>query len=209
MLPAMGSSLYLINPRADFPTYYGAEFYEARGYRPAAFLADLDTPADYVGITGKISQWGRMRTLAREFRERGKTVLIGGPHASLSPELVRPHCDVLVRDEIEEIADELFADLRQGRPKEEYAGGRPDLALTPAPRWELFGAAHDRVLTATVRPRAAARSSASSATSSSTSGESSVTSRSTRFSPSSTRSTPTATAACCWPTTTRPRRAPK
>jgi len=174
----MSPSILLINPRADFPTYYGAEVYEGRGFRPAAFLADLvlptlaamvpedfhvklcdehleavdpDQDCDFVGITGKISQWGRMKALAAAFRERGRVVIIGGPHASLSPEVVRPHCDILVRGEIEEISAEFFADLRSGRWREEYVGGRPDLSLTPMPRWDLYSHYNDRVLTATVQ----------------------------------------------------------
>ncbi|MEZ5979757.1 MAG: radical SAM protein, partial [Planctomycetota bacterium] len=174
----MTRSIYLINPAADFPTYYGAEVYAGRGYAPAVFLADLVVPTlaamvpddfhveicdehlepvnfdldvDYVGITGKISQWGRTMAIAAEFRRRGKTVLIGGPHASLCPEVVREHCDVLIRDEIEGIVDELFADLREGRPKDEYVGGKPDLALTPVPRWDLYGKYNPRVLTVTVQ----------------------------------------------------------
>ena len=35
-------------------------------------------PVDYVGLTGKISQWGRTMAIAAEFRRRGKVVLIGG-----------------------------------------------------------------------------------------------------------------------------------
>ncbi len=174
----MTRSIYLINPAADVPTYYGAEVYAGRGYRPAVFLADLVVPTlaamipdgfhveicdehlepvkfdldvDYVGITGKISQWGRTKAIANEFRRRGKTVLIGGPHASLCPDVVRPHCDVLVRDEVEEIAGDLFADLAEGRPKDEYVGGRPDLSLTPVPRWDLYRRYNDRVLTVTVQ----------------------------------------------------------
>ncbi len=174
----MTRSIYLVNPAADFPTYYGAEVYAGRGYEPAVFLADLVVPTlaamvprdmhveicdehlepvdfdldvDFVGITGKISQWGRTKAIAAEFRRRGKTVLIGGPHASLCPEVVRPHCDVLVRNEIEEIAPELFDDLRRGAPKPEYVGGKPDLALSPIPRWDLYAKYNPRVLTATVQ----------------------------------------------------------
>jgi hypothetical protein len=65
---------------------------------------DFDASADFVGITGKVSQWGRMQAIAAEFRRRGKTVIIGGPYASLAPETVRPHCDILIRGEMEEIA---------------------------------------------------------------------------------------------------------
>jgi radical SAM superfamily enzyme YgiQ (UPF0313 family) len=165
----MARSLYLVNPKADFPTYYTAEVMEGIGLRPAAFAADLaiatvaalappdfhvtlgdesagpidyDSDAEVIGITGKVSQWGRMAQAAAEFRRRGKPVMIGGSFASLCPDVVRPHCDILVRGEIEEVAETIFADLREGRWKDEYAGGRPDLALSPVPRWELYPNGH-------------------------------------------------------------------
>src|SRR5436853_4539594 len=147
------------------PSYFSSEVFAARGLPAAIATADLaiatvaafapedfgvelcdenvstvdfDTSADLVGITGKVSQWGRMRSIAAEFRGRGKTVVIGGPYASLSPESVRPHCDILVRGEIEEIAPEIFADLISGDWKREYIGTRPDLRGSPMPRWDLY-----------------------------------------------------------------------
>jgi hypothetical protein len=161
----MATSIYLVNPSADFPTYFGAESFIAHGLQPATRVADLAIPTlaafvpghvrvvlcdqniepvdleadvDFVGITGKISQFGHMKALAREFRARGKVVIIGGPFATLSPELVRPHCDVLVRGEIEEIAPKLFADLERRRYLDEYVGGQPSLDLSPIPRWDLY-----------------------------------------------------------------------
>ncbi len=158
-------TIYLINPTPDIPTYFGAEVYAGRGLRPATLMADLalttvatlaephlrvvlcdesidtvdfDIGADYVGITGKVSQRGRMRAIATEFRRRGVTVVIGGPYASLDPDWVRPHCDILVRGEIEDIAGELFGDLAAGHWHDEYVGERVDLARTPAPRWDLY-----------------------------------------------------------------------
>src|SRR5207302_8830054 len=113
----VAKSIYLINPVADMPSYFSSEVFAARGLPAAIATADLaiatvaafapedfgvelcdenvstvdfDTSADLVGITGKVSQWGRMRSIAAEFRRRGKTVVIGGPYASLSPEVVRP-----------------------------------------------------------------------------------------------------------------------
>lgn len=172
----MQPSLYLINPAADFPTYFGGEVYAGWGLSPATFMADLAIPtiagmvprdfdvrlcdenispiefdisADFVGITGKITQWGRMTAIAREFRRRGKVVLIGGSYASLSPEVVRPHCDIVVRGEAEDISEELFSDLRKGRWKPEYVGNRPDLARSPMPNWELYP--NDRALLGTVQ----------------------------------------------------------
>ena len=161
----MAPSIYFINPAADFPTYFNAENYAAHQLGRATQMADLAIPTlaaltppdfevrlcdenmdrvdpdwvpDYVGITGKITQHGRMVALAREFRARGSTVLIGGPYASLSPEVLAPHCDILVRGEIEEIAPRLFDDLRRRSFEAEYQGTRPDLSTSPLPRWDLY-----------------------------------------------------------------------
>src|SRR5579859_1369062 len=169
-------SIYFVNPRADVPTYFGAESYAAFGCRPAAQMADLaiatlaalcppdfdvrlcdqfvedvdfDIDADYVGITGKVTQFGNMASIADEFRRRGKVVLIGGPFASLSPEMVRPHCDVLVTGEIEAIAGSLFDDLRAKTFKSHYIGGQPGLDTSPVPRWDLYR--NDRAVLGTLQ----------------------------------------------------------
>ncbi|MBI4574388.1 MAG: B12-binding domain-containing radical SAM protein [candidate division NC10 bacterium] len=161
----MSPSIYLINPSSDFPTYFSADVFAGSGIQAAALMADLaistiaamapndfdvtlcdenitpidfDTAADFIGVTGKITQWGRMTAIAREFRDRGKVVLIGGPYGSLCPGDVQPHCDILVRGETEDIIEGLFADLRRGRWKNEYVGGTPDLARSPVPRWDLY-----------------------------------------------------------------------
>ena len=172
----MASSIYMVNPSNDFPSYFGGEVFAGRGFRPATMVADLalptlaafvpddfevricdefvtpidfETPADFVAITGKVTQSLRIAKIAAEFRRRGKVVLIGGPYASLAPERVRLHCEILVQGEIEEIADQLFADLRERRWKEEYLGGRPDLSRSPVPRWDLYP--NHRAATATVQ----------------------------------------------------------
>ncbi len=105
--------------------------------------------ADIIGITGRVSQHNRMITIADEFRQRGKTVIIGGPFATLCPEIVRPHCDILVRGEIEGISSALFEDLRTGVWKNEYIGGRPDLSETAMPRWNLYK--NDRALIGSIQ----------------------------------------------------------
>jgi len=172
----MAKSIHLINPAADSVSYYGTEIFSASGLEPVSYMLDLttatvaglvpddfevslcdetvqevdfDVAADFIGITGKVSQWKRMQEIARRFRDRGKTVLIGGPHASLCPDLVRPHCDVLVRGEIEDIADELFSDLRDGTWKEEYIGTKTDLSRTPMPRLDLYP--NDRALLGSIQ----------------------------------------------------------
>ena len=161
----MPKSLYLINPKPADPSYFGAEVFGHHGYGAAQAIADLatctvaamapddwevticeeyvepidfDVDADFIGVTGKVIQGRRMVDVADAFRQRGKTVLIGGPHASLSPEAVRGHCDVLVIGEMESIAAELFADLERGEWKSEYLGDKPSLDTSPLPRFELY-----------------------------------------------------------------------
>lgn len=161
----MAKSLYLVNPTPEFPTYFGAEVHEHWGLQPAQSIADLttttvaalapadwsiticdehveeidfDVQADYIGITGKTTQVKRMIEVAREFRRRGQTVIIGGPFASLSPDPVRDECDILVVGELEGIAEEFFADLDRGDYKREYVGERPDITTSPIPRWDLY-----------------------------------------------------------------------
>ncbi|MBV8817920.1 MAG: radical SAM protein [Acidobacteriaceae bacterium] len=169
-------SLYLINPASDFPTYYGAESFAGRGLRPAVMSADLtiatvagmvpedffvtlcdesispidfNSNADYIGITGKINQRARMIAIAQEFRKRGKVVMIGGPYATLSSAVVRPYCDILVRGEIEEIADDLFSDLKSSCWRDEYVGDKPDLSRAVIPRWDLYP--NDRAMIGTLQ----------------------------------------------------------
>jgi radical SAM superfamily enzyme YgiQ (UPF0313 family) len=161
----MKRRIYLINPAPDFPSYFNTEVVAEVTGRPTAHVialalptvaamlppefeaeicdenispVDFDHPAEFVGLTGMVSQWDRMKEIAAEFRTRGKIVLIGGPQATLRPDTVRSHCDILVRGEIEGIADELFADLLAGTWQAEYSGGRPDITDSPLPRLDLY-----------------------------------------------------------------------
>jgi len=99
---------------------------------------DFDFAADFVGITGKHGQGGRMRWLSEQFRRRGVKVIFGGPHASLAPEEVRAYCDILVRGELEPIAERFFDDLYRGDYQREYFGERAELSSSPVPRWDLY-----------------------------------------------------------------------
>lgn len=171
----MSKSLYIINPRQDFPTPYTLDALASQGLQlqhfgdlaittiaglvPPGFSislceetvspVDLETRCDFVLITGKAGQNYRMVRLAREFRKRGKVVILGGPFVSMNPEFLRPYCDVLVRGELENIAGEFFSDLDNSTWKDEYAGDKPDLANTTVPRWDLYP--NDRTLTAAVQ----------------------------------------------------------
>ena len=157
-------SIYIINPRCPVPGYHTAEaFADERGGRTqVADLAivtvaalvpdcwdvrltdedispvDFDCAADFIAITGKVSQRSRMIEIAAAFRRRGRTIIIGGSFASLSPDQMKPHADVLVTGELEQLAPRLFADLAAGRWSDRYDGGQADMRLSPLPRWDLY-----------------------------------------------------------------------
>lgn len=99
---------------------------------------DFETEADCIAITANVSQARRAIELAKAFRARGKIVLMGGPHVSLAPHLFQDCADAIVVGELEGIATALFDDLRAGQLKPRYDGARPDLALSPMPRWDLY-----------------------------------------------------------------------
>ncbi len=98
---------------------------------------DLDW-ADLVFISGMIIQRESAEGVIARCRAKGVRVVAGGP---LITHLYREiegvdHCIV---GEAEEVLPDFLTDLERGEPKPVYqAQGHPDLALTPAPRWELI-----------------------------------------------------------------------
>jgi len=82
----------------------------------------------------------RAYELARAFRERGKTVVMGGLHATLCPEEAAAHVDGLCVGEGEGLVQEMVEDFRAGRLKKVYAhahGAFPDIERLPNPRRDL------------------------------------------------------------------------
>lgn len=98
---------------------------------------DFDVEA-VIGISVNVTQAQRGLEIADAFRARGRTVVMGGPHVSLAPELFQGRADCLVVGELEPIAAELFSDMRAGALKPRYNGGKADLTLSPPPRWDLY-----------------------------------------------------------------------
>lgn len=100
---------------------------------------DLDWPCDVVGLTAMNVQVERAVELATAFRKRGRTVVIGGPYATLCPEKMRPHADVLFLGEAEHTWPRFIEEWRQGRHRAVYEqADKIDLRQSPAPRFELL-----------------------------------------------------------------------
>ena len=108
--------------------------------RPTAF----DTDADLIALTAMTAQANRAYQLADAFRSRGKTVVMGGFHASNLPDEALQHVDSVVIGEGELVWPQLLADFQAGRLQSTYrADGLIDVDLIPPARRELFkGSGH-------------------------------------------------------------------
>jgi len=102
---------------------------------------DLGRTYDLVGVTGYIAHLPRAIELAGIFRRRGITVVIGGPGVSGSPELCRGAFDVIFLGEAELTWPRFLSEWKRGTHRSEYRQvERPDLADSPAPRWDAIAA---------------------------------------------------------------------
>jgi radical SAM superfamily enzyme YgiQ (UPF0313 family) len=96
----------------------------------------FDTDASIIGMGGMGHAARRSRDLAIEFKKRGKTVIMGGPMASLAPETIKTFTDAVVFGDAEEIWPQVLSDYVSGNLQPFY---RKDLErLTrPLPRYDL------------------------------------------------------------------------
>ena len=100
---------------------------------------DFDTDADVIGITGFVIHKQRMFEVAQAFRRRGKLVVAGGPFATLCPEELKDHVDVLFVGEAEYAWPEFVRDYETGRWRSEYRQeDRPSMLDSPLPRFDLL-----------------------------------------------------------------------
>ena len=100
---------------------------------------DFDTDADIVGLTGYVVHKQRILELAAEFRRRGKFVVAGGPFASLCPEELRGHVDVVFVDEAEYTWPQFLRDYQTGTWRAEYRQDeKPSMHDSPLPRFDLL-----------------------------------------------------------------------
>jgi radical SAM superfamily enzyme YgiQ (UPF0313 family) len=93
----------------------------------------LDHPADLVGLTAITSAAPRAYQLARHFRARGATVVMGGVHATLLPEEALRHVDAVVEGYGEEAWPRLLRDHAAGRLQRRYRqeGAAPAGVVAP------------------------------------------------------------------------------
>ena len=100
---------------------------------------DFETDADIVGIGSMGYATLHGISIAREFRARGKTVVMGGYMASLMPSYVKESVDSIVIGDAEISYPRLIDDYeRTGRVNPVYDNPVTHLAGLPVPRYELL-----------------------------------------------------------------------
>jgi len=87
---------------------------------------------DLVGLTLITGTATRAYELADAFRNRGVTVVLGGPHVTLIPDDAQPHADAIVVGYAEEEWPRLLRDFARGEMRARYTQS-PDLDLAGAP----------------------------------------------------------------------------
>lgn len=133
LLPPLG----LLTVAALLPQDWGIRLVDLAA-QPKSDL-DWDWP-DLVMISGMLIQRNELLDLVREAKNRGKTVVVGGPYSTSVPdEPLAAGCDFLVRGEAENTISLLLESLEGGQ-----AGGvienpeKPDLTRSPVPRFDLL-----------------------------------------------------------------------
>lgn len=98
----------------------------------------LDDRVDVVAITCNTPNARHVYEMADAFRARGRTVILGGPHATLLPEEAALHADAVVVGEAEELWPQLLSDVERGVLQPVYrASSGPTLEGLPMARRDL------------------------------------------------------------------------
>jgi radical SAM superfamily enzyme YgiQ (UPF0313 family) len=167
--PVSQKKIYLIQPRFP-PSYWGQEHFlklthYGAVYPPLGLITlaaltppeyavtvcdesagetiDFDTAAEIVGVTGYLFQREHVFAVADRLRRRGRTVVLGGPMATLVPEDCRPHCDVLFEGEAEYTWPRFLSEHAAGCHADSYQ--QPEkihLPDSPLPRLDVLRKAY-------------------------------------------------------------------
>ena len=132
-LPSLG----LLTLAGMTPPPFECEYLEVRD------LEEIPFHFDVVALSTLSATSREAYALAAKFRAAGILVILGGLHATLSPEEARSHVDALVIGEGEVVWPELLQDLLEGNLQPIYdARSRPpfDLGQSPLPRYNLLEA---------------------------------------------------------------------
>jgi len=101
--------------------------HEVKVVEEEAESLNLDEECDLVGISCMTSNAPRSYEIAREFKNRGKTVILGGVHPTILPDEALQHSDSVVIGEAEGVWETVIIDFQLGMLKKKYHNPEPDL----------------------------------------------------------------------------------
>ena len=100
------------------PPHYKREFYDDR-----IEAINYETDADVIAITVETYTAKRAYAIAKIFKAKGKTIIMGGYHATLMPEEAMEYCDVIICGNAETIWTQALHDIENESQKKIYQGG--------------------------------------------------------------------------------------
>lgn len=92
---------------------------------------DYESDADLIAISSVTALAPRSYEIAREFKNKGKTVVMGGMHATFLPDECLKHVDVVVIGQAEGSWNKLIADFQKGNLKKKYHSIVPKMLKLP------------------------------------------------------------------------------
>lgn len=100
---------------------------------------NYEEKVDLVGITANTPVAPRAYQIAKEFKNRGTPVVMGGVHVSMLPQEALQYVDAVVVGEAEEVWPGLIEDLRRGQMRRIYVGREwAKSSPLPIPRRDLL-----------------------------------------------------------------------
>ncbi|HHT92591.1 MAG TPA: B12-binding domain-containing radical SAM protein [Clostridiaceae bacterium] len=97
----------------------------------------FDTDCDVVGISSMGHAVIRSIDIAKEFKKRGKIVLMGGYMTSLMPNEAKKYCDSVIIGDAEEVWEDVLRDIENNTLKDYYEKPLTTLKY-PTPRFDLI-----------------------------------------------------------------------
>lgn len=97
----------------------------------------FSTDADVIAIGSMGHAVIRTIDIAKEFKKRGKTVLMGGYMVSLMPKEAKKYCDSVIIGDAEEVWSDVLSDIENGSIKPFYKKELTKLDY-PTPRYDLL-----------------------------------------------------------------------